>query len=100
MYVTCAHCDMTVSSNTGFGSEKWNTRPIEDELHQTLTRIVEHGCVLHTEDGLCCYYCYAEVAYPDESGEYEHVELPHTTTCVWAKAKALLDANAPKEAAE
>jgi len=86
---------------------RWNTRPAEDALRakwesarQTMTEIVEHGCVLHTEDGLCCYYCEADAEYPDESGDYEHFELPHTTTCIWAKARAMLAANAPKETAE
>lgn len=32
MWVSCSHCDMTISSNTGFGADTWNTRPIEDAL--------------------------------------------------------------------
>jgi len=71
-----------------------------ESARQTMAEIVEHGCVLHTEDGLCCYYCEADAEYPDESGDYEHFELPHTTTCIWAKARAMLDANAPQEAIE
>ena len=61
-----------------------------ESARQALDGIVEHGCVLHTEDGLCCYYCEADAEYPDESGDYEHFELPHTTTCIWAQARAML----------